>query len=108
MDKLTLENTLLELTWFSYHQRNHCYNVLMYLDKLTLENTIVNHKIVSPLYKTECRLILVIIQYSPETNPGIVHLPAKTKPIYGEYKYLFRVFLVKIVTNLSKYLFSEV
>ena len=60
--------------------------------KLYSEYIFVNHKIVSPLYKTECRLLLVVIQYSPETNPGIVHLSAKTKPIYGEYKYFISCF----------------
>ena len=34
----------------------------------TLSGVTVNHKHILPLYKTECRLTLVIIQDSPETN----------------------------------------
>ena len=34
----------------------------------------VNHKIVSPLYKTECRLPLVVIQYSPRNKSPALYI----------------------------------
>ena len=52
----------------------------------------VNHKIVSPLYKTKCRLLLVVIQYSPETSPALYIYPPKQNQSTENINILFRVF----------------
>ena len=67
----------------------------------------VNHKIVSSLYKTECRLLLVLIQIFPRNNPGILHFPPKQNQS-TEKKIFISCFSSENSYKFNKYLFSEV